>query len=71
VHTAFNTPIRRAIPNAGRYVASAPSFTVSWKATQHAFYSVIYTHFLTGDYFRLAPPNRDVNYFTGWISYRF
>jgi hypothetical protein len=71
VYTAFNTPIRRANPSTGRYVATAPSATVSWQATQHAFYSVIYTHFLTGDYFRLAPPNRDVNYVTAWISYRF
>jgi hypothetical protein len=71
VYTAFNTPIRRVTPNAGRYVATAPSVTVSWQATRHVFYSVIYTHFLTGSFFRLAPPNRNVTYATAWISYRF
>jgi hypothetical protein len=35
------------------------------------FYSVIYTPFLTGDFFQGAPPNRDVNYVAAWIAYRF
>lgn len=71
VYSPFNTPIRPALPNAGRYVATAPSLTVSWQATQHIFYAAIYSHFLTGDFFQVALPRRDVNYFTGWISYRF
>jgi hypothetical protein len=71
VYSPFVTPIRPANPNAGRYVATAPSATVAWQATRHTFYSVIYTHFLTGDFFQGAPPNLDVNYVAAWIAYRF
>ena len=40
-----------------RYVATAPSGTISWQATRHVFASVIYTRFLTGDFFsERAPP---------------
>lgn len=71
VYTAFNTPLRAANPAAGRYVATAPSATVSWQADRHTLASVIYTHFLTGRYFQVAPPNRDVNYVAIWVAYRF
>ncbi len=71
VYTAFNAPLRPANPNAGRYLASAPSATIAWQATHHMLYSVIYTHFLTGDFFEAAPPNKNVNYLAAWISYRF
>jgi hypothetical protein len=71
VYSPFVTPIRPANPSAGRYVATAPSATVAWQATHHIFYSVIYPHFLTGDFFQAVPPNRDVNYVSAWIAYRF
>ena len=71
VYTAFNTPLRPANPNASRYLAIAPSSTIAWQATRHMFYSVIYTHFFTGEFFEAAAPNKNVNYIAGWISYRF
>jgi len=71
VYTAFNTPLRRANPDASRYLATAPSATVAWQATRHTFYSIIYTHFFTGDFFNAALPNKNVNYVAGWVSYRF
>jgi Alginate export len=71
IYSAFVTPIRRGESNSARYVATAPSATISWQATRHVFYSVIYTRFLTGAFFQNAPPSRDVNYVATWISYRF
>jgi hypothetical protein len=71
VYSPFVTRIWPANPNAGRYVATAPSATVAWQETGHMFYSVIYTHFLTGDFFERALPNQDVNYVAAWIAYRF
>lgn len=71
VYTAFNTPLRPANPNASRYLATAPSATWAWQATRHTFYSIIYSHFFTGDFFRKQPPDRNVNYLAAWISYRF
>ena len=35
------------------------------------FYSVVYTDFLTWEFFERNPPNRDVNYVAAWVSYRF
>jgi hypothetical protein len=71
VYTAFNTPLRPANPNASRYLATAPSATFAWQATRHTFYSIIYTHFFTGDFFQTERPGRNVNYLGAWISYRF
>jgi hypothetical protein len=70
-YSPFNMPIRLADPTAGRYVASAPSATISWKATQHVSYSVIYSRFWPGAYFLKELPDRNVNYFTIWASDRF
>jgi hypothetical protein len=71
VYTAFNTPLRPANPKASRYIATAPSATLAWQATRHMFYSIIYTHFFTGALFDTSPPNKNVNYLAGWVSYRF
>jgi hypothetical protein len=70
-YTAFNTPLRPPLASASRYLATAPSATLAWQATRHSFYSIIYTHFFTGDYFAAARPGKNVNYLAGWISYRF
>jgi len=71
VYTAFNTPLRAANPNASRYLATAPSATWGWQASRHMFYSIVYTRFFTGDFFRKEPPDRNVNYVAAWVSYRF
>jgi hypothetical protein len=71
IYSPFVTLVRRGYGNQARYVASAPSATISWQATRHLSYSIIYTHFLTGKFFEQSPPNRDVNYIAAWISYRF
>ena len=71
IYSPFVTPVRRGQSTQARYVATAPSATISWQATRHVFYSVIYTHFLTGKFLGENPPNRDVNYVAAWVSCRF
>jgi hypothetical protein len=71
IYSPFVTPVRRGSANQARYVATAPSATVAWQATQHFSYSIIYTHFLTGKFLEQSPPHRDVNYVAAWVSYRF
>jgi hypothetical protein len=71
VYTPFITPIRADLPTADRYVATAPSVTVTWKANRHTTLSGIYTRFLAGGYFDSVPPARDVNYYSMSLSYRF
>jgi len=74
-HQTRRTPASEAMkpanPNASRYLATAPSAIVAWQATRHMAYSIIYTHFFTGDFFQVERPNRNVNYLAAWISYRF
>jgi len=50
-------------------VATAPSGTISWQATRYA--SVIYTRFLTGDFFPSAPSRRNIHRLAAWIAYPF
>ena len=71
IYSPFVTPIRRGDASQARYVATAPSATISWQVDRHMFYSVIYTHFLTGRFLEQVVPNRDVNYLAAWVSYRF
>jgi hypothetical protein len=71
IYSPFVTPIRRGDASQARYVATAPSSTISWQANPHISYSLIYTHFLTGEFLQQAMPNRDVNYVATWVSYRF
>lgn len=71
VYAAFNTPLRPANPNSGRDVAIAPSATIAWQANRHMFYSIIYSHFFSGNYFLAEPPDKNVNYLAAWISYKF
>lgn len=63
--------VRRGVANNARYVATAPSATISYQATPHIFVSTMYTHFLAGPFLRNNPPSRDVNYVASWLSYRF
>lgn len=71
VYSPFITPIRTGGPDQPRYVATAPSGTISWQATRHVSAALIYTRFLTGDLFESAPPSRNIHYLATWIAYRF
>lgn len=63
--------VRRGDTSRARYVATAPSATISYQATPHIFVSTTYTHFLAGQFLRESPPSHEVNYVASWISYRF
>jgi hypothetical protein len=63
--------LRRGDSSQSRYVATAPSATMAYQITRHVFVSTIYTHFLTGQFLKESPPNRDVNYVASWVTYRF
>lgn len=64
-------PVRRGETSLARYVATAPSATLSYQATRHMFVTTTYTRFLAGRFLKESPPNRDVNYVASWITYRF
>jgi hypothetical protein len=64
-------PVRRGEASHARYVATAPSATISYQATRHVFFSTTYTHFLAGQFLKESPPGADVNYVASWVTYRF
>jgi hypothetical protein len=63
--------VRRGDGSQARYVATAPSVTLSYPVTRHVFVTTTYTRFLTGQFLNESLPNRDVNYVASWITYRF
>ena len=71
VYTPTVTPIRTGTSTSGRYVATAPSVTLTWKANRHTTLSMIYTRFFAGEYFDSLPPARNVNYFSTSLGFRF
>ena len=71
VYTPTVTPIRAGSSATGRYVATATSVTLTWKADRHTTLSMIYTRFFAGDYFDNLPPARNINYVSASLSYRF
>jgi len=64
-------PVRKGGTGRARYVATAPSATISYQATPHVFVSATYTHFMADQFLKENPPGHDVNYVASWISYRF
>ena len=64
-------PVRRGETSQARYVATAPSATISYQASRHVLVSTTYTHFFTGPFLKESPPGHDVNYVASWVSYRF
>ena len=63
-------PLRTGV-GGGRYVGNSPAVTVVWNPTRHLSVLTQYVHFFPGPYFQANPPNKDTDYFTVWLDYRF
>ena len=70
VYRISGTPLRGAAGGA-RYVGNSPAITVVWNPTRHISLLASYVHFFPGPFFRDNPPNKDTDYFTTWLSYKF
>ncbi len=55
----------------GRYVGNSPSFTAAWTPTRHLTLLASYVHFFPGSFFAANPPDKQTDYFTTWLSYKF
>lgn len=53
------------------FIGSLHSVRADYRFNRHLTMTGIYSHFLTGDFLRETPPAKNVDYFTGWITYRF
>jgi hypothetical protein len=70
VYTIAGTPERTGI-GGSRYVGNSPAVTAVWNATQHLSVLTQYVHFFPGAYFQANPPDKNTDYFTVWLNYKF
>jgi hypothetical protein len=70
VYRISGTPLRTGVGGA-RYVGNCPAVTVVWNPTRHLSVLTSYIHFFPGPYFQANPPDKDTDYFTVWLDYKF
>jgi len=70
VYRISGTPLRKGV-GGSRYVGNSPAVTAVWNATRHVTVLTQYVHFFPGPYFEANPPNKDTDYFTVWLDYKF
>ncbi|MBL8213819.1 MAG: alginate export family protein [Bryobacterales bacterium] len=54
-----------------RYIGCHTSAQVEWQWNRRTSLTALYLHFFPGEFLRQAPPDRHVNFFALWISYKF
>jgi hypothetical protein len=70
VYRISGTPLRTGV-GGSRYVGNCPALTVVWNPTRHVSVLTSYIHFFAGPYFQANPPNKDTDYLTVWLDYKF
>ena len=70
VYRISGTPLRTSV-GGGRYVGNSPAATVVWNPTRHLSVLASYVHFFPGPFFEANPPNKNTDYFTVWLDYKF
>jgi hypothetical protein len=70
VYSIGGVPLRPGIAGP-RYVGSSPAVTVVWNATRHLTVLASYVHFFPGPFFQDNPPDKNTDYFTVWLDYKF
>jgi len=70
VYSISGAPLRTGV-GGGRYVGNSPSVTGVWDATRHVSLLTQYVHFFPGPYFQANPPDKETDYFTVWLDYKF
>ncbi len=70
VYRISGAPLRTGV-GGSRYVGNSPSVTVVWNATRHLTVLTQYVHFTPSSYFQANPPDKEIDYFTLWLEYKF
>jgi len=71
VYRISGAPFRSGQQSQSLYVGNSPAVTVTWRATSHLTLLAGYVHFFSGTFFQETPPDKDVDYFTTWMTYMF
>ena len=64
-------PIRSGKSSDARFVGSMPQAQFLWDIDRHLALVAIYGHFFAGEFLKESGPGKDVDYLTGWVTYRF
>jgi hypothetical protein len=54
-----------------RYVGNQAEVKLEWQLDRHFALTADYAHFFTGDFLEQTTPGKDVDYFSGWVTFRF
>ena len=64
------SPLRPGIAGA-RYLGSSPAATLTWNPTRHVSVITSYVHFFPGPFFESNLPDKNTDYYTIWLDYKF
>lgn len=70
VYAISGAPLRKGV-DGSRFVGNSPAVTVVWNPTRHVSLLASYVHFFPGPFFRDNPPDKNTDYFTVWLDYKF
>jgi hypothetical protein len=70
VYRISGTPLRTGVGGA-RYVGNSPALTGVWNPTRQIALLASYIHFSPGPFFQSHPPDKNTDYFTVWLDYKF
>jgi hypothetical protein len=70
VYSIGGVPLRPGV-GGPRYVGSSPAVTIVWNANHHLTVLTSYVHFFPGPFFQDNPPDKNTDYFTVWLDYKF
>jgi hypothetical protein len=70
VYQISGMPLRTGI-GGSRYVGNSPAITAVWNPTRHLSVLTSYVHFSPGPYFAANPPDKETDYVTVWLDYKF
>jgi len=54
-----------------RYVGTNPELQLDWEINRHLGATIYYSHFFAGPFLQTSGPGKDIDFFTGWVTYKF
>src|SRR5713226_962895 len=71
VYNVGQTVVRSDGNGGSSYIGSQATAQIEWRLQRHLTWTATYAHFFTGGFLHENPPDKDVNYFSTWITFRF
>jgi hypothetical protein len=71
VYNVGQTVVRSDGNGGSSYVGSQATAQIEWRLQRHLTWTANYAHFFAGAFLHENPPDKDVNYFSTWITFRF